>query len=319
MSENILTEIIFGPVPSRRLGRSLGVNNIPPKYCTYSCIYCQLGCNKRMGTERAAFYEPLSILEQVNRKIEEIDKNKDRVDYISFVPDGEPTLDCNLGKTIRLLNRTGLKIAVITNSSLIADVKVQEDLIEADWVSLKTDAVSNEIWHKINRPHKSLDLEKIQDGMIGFSRIFKGELATETMLVDKCNTSSDEINDIADFIKILNPKISYISIPIRPPAEKTVFPPDESCVNRAYQIFMDKKITVECITGHEGNEFTRTGDVIEDILSITSVHPMREDSMKIFLSEAGADWRVIEQLIREKRISETEYNNRKFYLRKFRL
>ncbi len=317
MSDNILSGIIFGPVPSRRLGRSLGINNIPPKYCSYSCIYCQLGRNKKIGTARKVFYDPYAVLEQVENKISAIYKAGGRIDYLSFVPDGEPVLDFNIGRTIRLLKRTGLNVAVITNSSLITDQGVRDDLMEADWVSLKIDSVEDDIWRKINRPHKSLDLQKIKKSMIEFSNCFKGILATETMLVDDLNTSEYEITGIADFLKILNPALSYISIPLRPPAESFVLPPDESSVNRAYQIFRGKGLKAECITGHEGNEFSRTGDVVEDILSITSVHPMREDSMKVFLSEAGADWGVIIKLIRENKISETVFNGSRFYLRKF--
>jgi len=319
MSEKILSGIVFGPVPSRRLGRSLGINNIPPKYCSYSCIYCQLGRNKKIGTAREVFYDPSAVLEQVENKISAVYKAGGYIDYLSFVPDGEPTLDFNIGRTIRLLKRTGLKIAVITNSSLITEQNVRKDLMEADWVSLKIDSVEDDTWRKINRPYRSLELKNIKDGMLDFSKSFKGVLATETMLVDDLNTSEYEIAGVADFIKSINPALSYISIPLRPPAESFALPPDESSVNRAYQIFSDKSLRAECITGHEGNEFSRTGDVVEDILSITSVHPMREDSMKLFLSEAGVDWGVIEKLIREDKISETVFNSSRYYLRKFNL
>jgi len=314
-----MSGIVFGPVPSRRLGRSLGINNIPPKYCSYSCIYCQLGRNKKIGTARGVFYDPSVVLEQVENKISALYKAGGCIDYLSFVPDGEPTLDVNIGRTIRLLKRTGLKVAVITNSSLITDQGVRDDLMETDWVSLKIDSVEEDTWRKINRPYRSLELKTIKDGMLDFSKSFNGVLATETMLVDDLNTSEYEITGIADFLKTLNPVLSYISIPLRPPAESFVLPPDESSVNNAYQIFRGKGLKAECITGHEGNEFSRTGNVIEDILSITSVHPMREDSMKVFLSEAGEDWCVIEKLIREDKISEMVFNGSRFYLRKFNL
>jgi wyosine [tRNA(Phe)-imidazoG37] synthetase (radical SAM superfamily) len=317
MSDNITPEIIFGTVPSRRLGRSLGVNNIPPKYCSYSCIYCQLGRNKKKGITRQQFYEPAAVMEQVEKKINDVYKRNEHIDYISFVPDGEPVLDSNIGSTIKLLKRTGLKIAVITNSSLMSDEKARRDIMEADWVSLKIDAVSENIWRVINRPYKLLDIEKIHNGMIDFSGAYQGELVTETMLVDEINTGIDEVGRIADFIKILRPQMSYLSIPIRPPAEKRAVTPDEYYVNRAYQILLNRKCKAECITGHEGNDFVQTGDVTRDILSITSVHPMREDSLRMFVKNAGADWRIIEQLKSENKISETEYNNNKFYLRKF--
>lgn len=317
MNEELSSGIVFGPVPSRRLGRSLGINNIPPKYCSYSCIYCQLGRNTKTGISREQFYDPVSVLNQVELKLNELYKKNEHIDYISFVPDGEPVLDINIGVTIRLLKRLGIKIALITNSSLLSDKKVCEDIIEADWISLKVDAVSENIWRVINRPHKMLDIEKIHKGMIELSMEYKGELATETMLVNEINTGVDELERIGDFIKILKPEMSYLSIPVRPPAEKRAVAPDEYYVNRAYQILLDKTVRVECITGHEGNDFIQTGDLIHDILSIISVHPMREESLRIFISKAGADWNIIENLKSENQISEIEYNNNRFYLRKF--
>ncbi len=317
MNEELLQGIVFGPVPSRRLGRSLGVNNIPPKYCSYSCVYCQLGRNKKIGTGRRDFYSPESVLRQAEEKIAGALRNNSSIDYISFVPDGEPTLDINLGRSIRLLKKTGIKTAVITNSSLLYDEDVREQLMEADWVSLKADAVREDLWKKINRPHKSLSLERIQKGMALFARSYSGILATETMLVKGINTGEDAVAETAGFIKTLNPEKSYISIPTRPPAEASALPADEGDVTKAYRVFSDKGLKVECITGHEGDEFTHTGGIVEDILDITSVHPMREESMKAFLSGAGADWNVVEELIRHNRLVETEFNKKKFYLRKF--
>jgi wyosine [tRNA(Phe)-imidazoG37] synthetase (radical SAM superfamily) len=318
MNNGLLDNIVFGPVPSRRLGRSLGINNIPPMYCSYSCIYCQLGRNKKISTERKSFYAPEDVLRQAEIKINEVLKNNDTIDYISFVPDGEPTLDVNLGTTIRLLKKTGIKIAVITNSSLLSDEKVRSDLMEADRVSLKADTATDTIWRKINRPHMALNLAGIQRGMVLFSLCFGGELNTETMLVQGINTGENEFSTTANFIKALNPKTAYISIPIRPPAESSVLSPDEKTVTDAYRVFCENGLDVQCITGHEGNKFSHTGDIIEDILSITSVHPMRDDSMNLFLSNAGADWKTVQHLIEKGDLVESEFNNRKFYLRKFK-
>ena len=137
--------LAFGPVPSRRLGRSLGINNIPPKICTYSCAYCQLGRTIKMQAERRAFYPPRQILQDVQDKVERTRKVTETVDYLTFVPDGEPTLDLNLGREIELLRPLGIKIAVITNSSLIWRKDVRETLMKADWVSLKANSVKQEI------------------------------------------------------------------------------------------------------------------------------------------------------------------------------
>src|SRR5690554_6780759 len=110
---------IFGPVPSRRLGRSLGINNIPPKKCPYSCVYCQLGKTKEQPLNRLDFYTPEAITRAVTARIEQSVTQEEKVDYLTFVADGEPTLDRNLGQTINLLKPLGIKIAVIINVSLI--------------------------------------------------------------------------------------------------------------------------------------------------------------------------------------------------------
>ena len=308
--------IAFGPVPSRRLGHSLGINNIPPKFCTYSCVYCQIGRTINMENERREFYKIEKIIEDVEKKVKEARKRGEKIDHLTFVPDGEPALDINIGKEIGILKNLGIKIAVITNGSLIWKKDVQNDLCKADWVSLKVDAVSKEIWQRIDRPHKSLDLEEILEGIAEFSKIFKGELTTETMLIKGINDKYEEIKKIASFLEKLKPYKSYISIPTRPPAEKWAVPANEHNINMAFQVFNERDIDAEYLIGYEGNAFAFTGNIEEDLLSITSVHPMREEGVKELLKKADADWEVVEKLIRESKLMEVEYQGKKYYMRK---
>lgn len=308
--------LTFGPVPSRRLGRSLGINNIPPKVCTYSCIYCQVGRTLNMQTERRVFYKPEEILRNVEKKVKAARDKEEPIDYLTFVPDGEPTLDINLGKEIELLKPLGIKIAVISNASLIWQEDVRDDLCKADWVSLKIDAVSEDIWHRVNRPHKSLQLDEIFQGIIEFSRTFKGKLATETMFIKDINDNTEEIGKIVNFVAGLKDAKSYISIPTRPPAETWVEPATEHTINTAYQLFKEKSIDVEYLIGYEGNAFAFTGNIEKDLLSITSVHPMRKEAVDEFLKKANGNWAIIEKLISENKLIETEYKNNKFYIRK---
>ncbi|RLC56931.1 MAG: radical SAM protein [Chloroflexota bacterium] len=308
--------IAFGPVPSRRLGRSLGINNIPPKVCTYSCIYCQLGRTIKMQVKRGVFYEPEEVLRDVQDKVEKAREAGETIDYLTFVPDGEPTLDINLGHEIDLLRPLGIKIAVISNGSLIGREDVREDLLGADWVSLKMDSTRREIWRKIDRPHGTLRLAPILDGALEFASEFKGELATETMLVEGINDDDDHIREVAGLLARLRPAIAYLAIPTRPPAEEWVRPPVEEVINRAYQIFSEKVDRVEYLIGYEGNAFAFTGKVEEDLLSITSVHPMREEAVSEFLARAGAGWLVVHGLIAQGKLVETEYEGRRFYMRR---
>jgi len=237
------------------------------------------------------------------------------LDYISFVPDGEPTLDINLGKEIEMLKSLNHKIAVLTNGSLIFREDVRKDLSKADLVSLKVDAVSEDLWRKINRPHPSLSLQKILEGMIDFSQEFKGELITETMLIDQIDYKN-EFEEIANFLKELSPKIAYVAIPTRPPAEKWVKPPPEETINEAFQTFSKKIENVEYLIGYEGTAFSFSGNIEKDLLSITAVHPMREDAVKELLNKAGEGWEVVEKLIDEGKLIELKYREHKFYMRK---
>ena len=308
----------FGPVPSRRLGRSLGINNIPPKCCTYSCVYCQLGQTSKMQLERKTFYIPEKLTRVVEEKITKSSKIGEPVDYLTFVSDGEPTLDVHLGGEIDLLKPLGIKVAIITNGSLIRREDVRQEFTKADWISLKVDSTREDIWRKINRPHRTLKLQEILDGMLAFSQMYRGNLVTETMLVEGVNEDEDSIHAIAEFLFQLKPDQAYLSIPTRPPAEKWVNPPSEEVLNRAFQILCENGIKTEYLIGYEGNAFAFTGNVEEDILSITSVHPMREDAVTEFLSKAKADLSVVEKLIAEDRLVETTYREKKFYTRKLK-
>ena len=310
--------LTFGPIPSRRLGRSLGINNIPPKVCTYSCVYCQIGKTSKMKIQPQVFYLPSEIFREVQDKVKKSKGKGESIDYLTFVPDGEPTLDINLGKEIKLIKSLGIKIAVISNSSLIDQKQVRENLKEADLVSLKVDSVEEEIWRRVNHPHRSLNLKSILEGMLEFSRIFKGKIITETMLIKNINDDSQYIKKVANFLAQLKPSNSYLSLPIRPPADSRVQSPSEKVVNRSYNLFKEKIKQVECIIGYEGNTFAFTGEVEEDILSITSVHPMREEALKDFLERAKSDWSIVEELIEQSKLVESEYEGHKFYIRKFK-
>lgn len=309
--------ISFGPVPSRRLGKSLGINNIPPKVCSYSCVYCQLGKTTRMSVDRERFYSPKIIIDEIRRKIGESIAKDEKIDYVTYVPDGEPTLDINLGKEISLLRQIKIPIAALTNASLIWQREVKETLHEMDLVSIKVDAVSEDLWKKVNRPHTALELEKILDGIVEFSKEFRGITIAETMLIDGIDYN-DEIDKIADFLAQVKLNKSYIAIPTRPPAEGWVKPANEELINRAFHTFAEKlgQEKVEYLIGYEGNAFASTGNVEKDLLSITSVHPMRKEGIKELLKSAKADWNVVEKLVSDEKLIELEYEKHKYFMRK---
>jgi wyosine [tRNA(Phe)-imidazoG37] synthetase (radical SAM superfamily) len=307
--------IVYGPVPSRRLGRSLGINLIPSKLCSYSCVYCQLGRTDRLQQQRRPFCAPETLKRHVGEKLARLAEIGEDVDYLTFVADGETTLDVNLGREIEAVGGFGIKVAVITNASLILRPDVRADLCRADWVSLKVDAVDERVWRKINRPHGDLALGRIQDGMIEFARDFGGQLTTETMLVQGINDQREHMERVADFLSELCPTAAFLSVPIRPPAEQWARPPSPEAVTMAYATVHRRVPQTEYLIGYEGNAFTRTGDAAADLLSITSVHPMREDAVQSFLAAAGADGRTVAELVQQGRLIQTRFEGHTFYVR----
>jgi len=304
--------IVYGPVPSRRLGRSIGINNIPPKNCSYSCIYCQEGITTKRISVRKEFYSTDDIVKQVEIKLNELYKKNENVDYLSFVPDGEPTLDINLGKTIRILKQFGIKIAVITNSSLLWDENVRNDLASADWVSVKVDSVNNRNWIKVNHPAKSLVLNDILNGIKCFKNEYSGTLVTETMLVSGINSNDDSLNETAKFISTLNAKNVYILVPIRPPAVK-LEEANETIIKNALSIYFNYNNNVKLINYNEGNNFSSFSNPIDELLSILCVHPMRKDAITEYFKNARLDEGELNNLIKKKKIKEIRYNNTQFY------
>ncbi len=311
------SDLIFGPVPSRRLGRSLGVNNIPAKLCSYSCVYCQLGRTITYETKRSKFYEPDQIIQEVAKKVNEVESRGEKVDYVTFVPDGEPTLDINLGQEIEKIKNMGIRTAVITNSSLIYLQDVQNDLSLSDWVSLKIDTVNREKWIRINRPHPKINFNEMLLAMQDFSNKYTGYLATETMLVNGIQDENDLIQ-IASFVASMkNLRKSYISIPTRPPAEGWVIPPTNDLINIAYQIFsraLDQK-RVEYLIEYEGDDFAVNDNPINSILSIISVHPMKREAIERLLQERGIEWEVFQGLVDKNIIIELKYGKDIFYMK----
>lgn len=307
--------IVFGPIPSRRLGRSLGINNIPPKICSYSCVYCQIGITNSMSISRKEFYSSKEIFKEVSEKIKQLQNDKEKIDYLTFVPDGEPTLDINLGKEIDLLKPLGIKIAVITNSSLLWDENVRKDLMNADWISVKTDTVDEDIWHKIDRPNGKLEFSEILDGIKKFAAVYKGKLVTETMIVRGINDNVNSLQKTAKFIKEINHQTAYILVPTRPPAEKFVEPPSEENLNIAYQIFESYLQKVELLAYSEGTDFTFSSNAEKELLSILAVHPMRSDAVKKFLNKAKSNWDLIEKLIHENILKEVNYSGKTFLVK----
>ncbi len=306
---------VFGPIPSRRLGRSLGINNIPEKICSYSCVYCQIGATDSMSITRKEFYPPSDIGADVVSTVHSLRKAGEKIDYLTFVPDGEPTLDINLGKEIDLLKHLDIPVAVITNSSLLWDADVRSDLMKADWVSVKIDTVDESLWHRIDRPNGKLRLSTILDGIQKFASEYRGTLVTETMMVRAINDSVDSIAMTAEFVKSIRPSMAYILVPTRPPAEHAVEPPTEESLTTAYHRFSAAVGTVELLVYNEGNAFTFSSDAERELLNIIAVHPMRMEAVRLFLLKANAGWNIIDRLLADQVLKEIHYGGYSYFVK----
>ncbi|HEX9725267.1 MAG TPA: radical SAM protein [Vicinamibacteria bacterium] len=161
--------LCFGPVPSRRLGQSLGIGNVAPKTCSYSCVYCQVGPTPATEIEPRTRWPSGMVIDVVARHVQKLRERGERIDFLTFVPDGEPTLDADLGEEMDGLRALDIPIAVISNGSLVWREDVRAALGKADWVSLKVDAADESTWRKVNRPYASLGMSTILEGMIQFA------------------------------------------------------------------------------------------------------------------------------------------------------
>ena len=269
-------QYVFGPIPSRRLGRSLGISPLPKKTCNYSCIYCQLGRTDHMTNERQEFYKTEEILKEFQTYL----KDSDKFDIVTIVGEGEPTLCSNLGELIcRLKELTKKPIAVITNGALLSDEKVREELCYADMVLPSLDAYNQEIAKKIDRPYGTIQFEEEFQGLVEFSNMYEGELWLEIMLIDGINDDKDSITEFQKRLKQIHYDRLYLNTPVRPPAEEGVNV--VSSERMKYAVEELGGISIDMLSS--GSFFSEIEDTYEAVKSIIGRHPMNQFELDGFL------------------------------------
>lgn len=212
---------VYGPVPSRRLGRSLGVDLVPFKICTFDCVYCQLGRTTNKTMERKEYVPAVEVLDEVKRKLAE----ETVPDYITFSGSGEPTLNSRIGDLIRgIKDFTDIPVAVLTNGSLLWMKEVQDDLMAADLVIPSLDAGDEQLFRYVNRPHGDLSFEQVVDGLIEFSRRFQGKVWLEVLLLKGVTGMAYPVKKIAALVGRIKPARVQLNTVCRPPAEEFAFP-----------------------------------------------------------------------------------------------
>ena len=216
---------VYGPVPSRRLGFSLGVDILPFKTCTLDCVYCQLGPSSRTTARRRAFFDPKAVLRQVRKAV----ASGARIDHITFSGSGEPTLNSSLGEIIRGIKKmTPIPVVVLTNGTLLHRRDVRRDLRDADVVVPNLDAATPRLFGRVNRPDKALRLDRMLEGLAAFRREFKGEIWLEVMLVAGVNDSPAHLRKLRKIIDTVGADKVQLNTVVRPPAERTARPLSEA-------------------------------------------------------------------------------------------
>ena len=227
---------VFGPVPSWRLGQSLGVDPIPLKTCNWNCVYCQLGRTRPLVNRREDYVPPEEVVLEVQDALAA--HHADEIDWVTFVGSGEPLLHAHLGWMVREIKATtDTPVAVITNGSLLYLPEAREELSVADAVLPSLDAGTAELYRRVNRPHPEISFERHVDGLVAFRREYVGRLWMEVMLVRDFNDTEERLSEIAALLHRVQPDEIHLNAPARSPVEPWVEPPDREAVARAVSIF----------------------------------------------------------------------------------
>ncbi len=295
---------------------SLGVDNLREPRCPYACSHCRWGRILNMDVERQHFYDAEEVVGAVGRALEARAGDAEPLDYVTFVPKGETTLDANLGKMIRGVKQFGVRVAVYTSCAIIWRPDVREDLVDADWVSLQTDATRLDTWLKINRPHPSLHLARILEGMLEFSKAYGGGLVTETFLFRGVNDDLEQAEELGRFISRLHPVKAYLNIPQSPPEELWIRPPHEADLTRIYRSWSDLLEQVEILAPEAGVPGDELGPVEGLILEEASRRPLSGGQLHELVERSGGDVQVVDNLLGKERLVRLEIGDTDFYVRK---
>jgi wyosine [tRNA(Phe)-imidazoG37] synthetase (radical SAM superfamily) len=267
---------VFGPGPSRRLGKSLGIDPIPLKTCNWNCVYCQLGRSRPLTNERREYFPREDIIIEVEQAL--ASNEPDQIDWVTLVGSGETTLHASIGWLIRQVKAlTRLPVAVITNGSLLYKPELRSELSLADAVLPSLDAGNARLYRKVNRPHPEVSFKRLTDGLFAFRREYQGKLWVEVMLVRGLNDTEFTLSEIAAALKRIQPDEVHILQPTRPPVENWVRPTDDKGLLRAQAIFGDIAKVVHPASG----TFDLGGaeSLVDAVIGIITRHPMREDEL----------------------------------------
>ncbi|MDY6831348.1 MAG: radical SAM protein [Thermodesulfobacteriota bacterium] len=300
---------IYGPVPSRRLGRSLGVDLVPLKLCTYDCVYCQLGKSSSKTVKRLPYRNADTVLAQLFERLKKID----RPDRITIAGSGEPTLNSGIGAVIAgIKKKTDIPVVVLTNGSLLSNPEVQKDLLPADMVIPSLDAWNPEMFASINRPHRSVDFTTMTEGLVSFSTVYGGQLWLEIFIMDGINASVDDARAFKPLVDRINPAVVYVNTAVRPPEESFVKQAPPALIDAFYRTLgraHQKDVVFDGTGPAEGS-----GNVAADIVEMVARRPVTATDIAAGLNlPEAAVGPHIEQLVAEGRLEAVPKGDRVYF------
>ena len=301
---------IFGPVPSRRLGRSLGIDLVPYKTCTFDCIYCDLGRTIHKTILRQSHVSPREIQGELEICLSGLEK---KPDYITLSGSGEPTLNTDIGETIRRIKEvTSTPIAVLTNSSLLPLEEVRNDLLGADLVVPSLDAITPILFEYINRPHPNLKIEEIISGLIQFRKQYRGQIWLEILFCRGVNDGKDEIKNLKEVIDKIEPDRIQLNTTVRPPAEEFAYPLTTTQLEEIRKKLGDKAEIISEFAAPAGEKFNSVKD--SEILNLIKRRPCTaEDISKVLGLHLNEVVKYLEKLIKEGVVHYRMYEHRGYY------
>ncbi|BBA53121.1 hypothetical protein FV113G1_34740 [Fusobacterium varium] len=267
---------VFGPVPSRRLGISLGVDLVKPKSCNMNCVFCECGATPKLADKRKSFKDIKEVENEIKAVLKDV-----KPDYVTFSGSGEPTLSKDLGEIINWIkDNTDVSVCLITNSLLLNNDEVIKEVQRADLIIPTLNSVDDDIFHKINRPSKDIHISMIMSGLQKLSAVFKGRIYLETFIIEGLNDGEEHIKRMAEFLRTIKfTKIQLNSL-ARRGAESWVKPASIEALNNVKKIFAENGIeNVEIVK--ELSERKEKIEMEEDLIeNMKSIREYSEEEMK---------------------------------------
>ncbi|MBI9065772.1 MAG: radical SAM protein [Salinivirgaceae bacterium] len=272
---------LFGPVPSRRLGMSLGIDLIPKKVCSLNCVYCEVGKTTKLTTERLEYVKYNSVITELKKFM----STSPKVDYITFSGSGEPTLNVNIGKVLAFIKKEypKIKTAVLTNGTLFYDKKLRTELLLADVILPSLDAASQTIFNKIDRPYESLSIDKYIQGLIDLRKEYKGKIWLEILLLKGYNDSNKELNMLKDAILKIEPDSIQLNTLDRPGTVQGLIPLTSDEMNKIIDYWNLPNIEIIASPPTRTNIESYKGNIETAILETIARRPCTLDDLHNFL------------------------------------